>query len=221
MCLGFTTVLDTDNSIVNLAFSMSMIYCIATPITQTLVSSMLSKQLSAQQQGKWMGLLTAAGSVGRIVFPLLSGALYSLGATNAALLLPAVAAMCAVSALVVGLKVWQLWWAYWVRVERRLELWQERRAAGRVRRTGVRRDSLQELEEDWLTIEEVVERLERRAKAKARRKRRKRERHSAGALDPQPIIESSIRDEQEARLTTTVGSSAIDSAVMQPDEEKV
>ena len=182
MCLGFTTVLDTDDSIVNLAFSMSMIYCIATPITQTLVSSMLSKQLPKQQQGKWMGLLTAAGSIGRIVFPLLSGALYSLGSTNAALLLPAIVAMCAVTGIFVGLKVWQLWWAHWRRVELRLEQWQERQASGREQRLRARQESVRELEESWLTIDQVVQRMERRASSKARRKRRE----SGKKLQQQP-----------------------------------
>ena len=171
MCLGFATALDTDSSIVNLAFSMSMVYCIATPITQTLVSSMLSKQLSKQQQGRWMGCLTAAGSIGRIVFPLLSGALYSLGSTNAALLLPAAIAMCAVSGIFIGLKLWMMWWTYWLRVERRMKEWQERRETGRERRLRTRRESVQELEESWLTIEEVMERMERRANSKARKKR--------------------------------------------------
>ena len=174
MTLGFITVLDTDGSIVNLAFSMSMIYCIATPITQTLVSSMLSKQLPRAQQGKWMGLLTAAGSIGRIVFPLLSGLLYMLGSTDAALLLPAIIAMCAVSGIFVGLKVWQLWWTYWVRVERRLVEWRERRAVGGSRRQQVRRESWSELEESWLTIEQVMERMHRRANSKAKRKHRQR-----------------------------------------------
>lgn len=205
MILGFTTVVDTDNSIVNLAFSMSMIYCIATPITQTLVSSMLSKQLPKQQQGKWMGLLTAAGSIGRILFPLLSGAFYSLGFTNAALLLPAVLAMCAVCGIVVGLRLWQLWWAYWVRVERRVEEWQQRRVVGRERRLRVRRDSVGDLEESWLTIEEVMERMERRANSKARKKRRQRQqsqrRPSVSAVDKQTVSEISIVDELDSRHT--------------------
>ena len=65
---------------------MTLVWVIGTPISQTLSVSMLSKHFSQQQKagiaptrgvGFWMGLVTAAGSVGRILFPLVAGSLSS------------------------------------------------------------------------------------------------------------------------------------------------
>ena len=63
---------------------MTLVWVIGTPISQTLSVSMLSRHFSQQQKaglaptrgvGFWMGLVTASGSVGRIIFPLIAGAL--------------------------------------------------------------------------------------------------------------------------------------------------
>ena len=63
---------------------MTLVWVVGTPISQTLSVSMLSKHFSQQQKagvaptrgvGFWMGLVTASGSVGRIIFPLIAGVL--------------------------------------------------------------------------------------------------------------------------------------------------
>lgn len=50
------------------------VWAIASPICQTLCISTFSKLMGSKPQGKAMGLLTAAGSLGRIIFPLLTSA---------------------------------------------------------------------------------------------------------------------------------------------------
>ena len=157
MSLGFSLSLDFDHDlgVVELSFSMAMIYCIATPITQTLVVSMLSKSLSKSEQGKWMGLLTAAGSVGRIVFPLLAGALYNAQSINLALMLPALIAIIAVFGIGLGSRAWQL--------RRRTDLDQPQRPE---QHDDEAKDM--EMEDVWLTIEQVMERSRRKTELKRR-----------------------------------------------------
>ena len=57
LMLGFVMVLDFDHdlSLSVLTVSMALIYCVATPLNNTLLSSMLSKQLPRGSQGYWMG----------------------------------------------------------------------------------------------------------------------------------------------------------------------
>jgi MFS family permease len=180
MFLGFITTLDFDSdlSIYTLSYAMAMIYCIATPVCQTLVASMLSKSLPSAQQGKWMGLLTAAGSIGRIVFPLLAGLLYSLWNTNVALMLPAVITILATFAIGVGMRVWKAWWRWMKGVEEkaedRLELWWAKK------RLEWNTNSVEEkddpLEDVWLTAEQVMERMQKKARSKHRHMRRAKQR---------------------------------------------
>ena len=179
MCVGFVGTLDRDLSLFELSLSLAMVYCVATPMTQTLVASMLSKALPPAQQGRWMGLLTAGGSVGRIVFPLLAGALYDLGNTSAAMMMPAAATMMAVLAVGLGMRAWQGWWA-WMRelegrAEERVEGWWRARRAGRREWDEVSSADGDEdedgLEDAWLTIDQAMERIQRRATAKHRLRR--------------------------------------------------
>lgn len=51
----------------------SFIWSISSPLTQTLVISSFSKLLDSNKQGTMMGLIGAAGSVGRMVVPSMSG----------------------------------------------------------------------------------------------------------------------------------------------------
>jgi len=50
-----------------------MIWSLGSPISQTLVISAFSKMLGGKPQGTMMGWIGSAGSIGRIVFPFLSG----------------------------------------------------------------------------------------------------------------------------------------------------
>lgn len=56
---------------------MIMIWGISCPLNQTLAVSMLSKHLGDKKQNQWMALVTASGSVGRIICPLITGGLIS------------------------------------------------------------------------------------------------------------------------------------------------
>ena len=187
MSLGFSLSLDFDHdlNIVELSFSMAMIYCLATPITQTLVASMLSKSLSKAEQGKWMGLLTAAGSVGRIVFPLLAGVMYSPQSNNLVLMLPALVAMIAVLAIGLGTRMWQ---QCWQRIENVADRAQDSLADWRKGWDDERRDAAEaaqdqdddgNVEDDWLTIDQVMERMQCRSKEKRRRRRQQEPRAQA------------------------------------------
>ena len=49
-----------------------MIWSISSPLSQTLVLSSFSKLLGTKATGSAMGYIGAAGSIGRIIFPLLS-----------------------------------------------------------------------------------------------------------------------------------------------------
>jgi len=51
----------------------AMIWSLGSPISQTLVISAFSKMLGGKPQGTMMGWIGSAGSIGRIVFPFLSG----------------------------------------------------------------------------------------------------------------------------------------------------
>ena len=56
---------------------LGVAWALGYPVTQTVVVSALSKVLTREQQGLWMGNLAAAGSAGRIMAPLLAGFLYT------------------------------------------------------------------------------------------------------------------------------------------------
>ena len=103
-----------------------------------------------------MGLLTAAGSVGRIVFPLLAGLLYSAQSLNLALMLPALLAMFAVFALGLGMRTWQSW-RQWI---------DQMRHGSPVPEVSEEEDEEGQLEEEWLTIDQMMERIHHRAQEK-------------------------------------------------------
>lgn len=66
---------DDDETFSQMTFGMVLLWALSGPLLQTVVSSQLSKVISANSlpSGKWMGILTAAGSVGRISYPLAAG----------------------------------------------------------------------------------------------------------------------------------------------------
>jgi hypothetical protein len=207
MSLGFSLSMDFDHdlNIFDLSFSMAMIYCLATPITQTLVASMLSKSLSREEQGKWMGLLTAAGSVGRIVFPLLAGLMYSPQSTNLVLMLPVLVAIIAVFAIGLGMRLWQQWWR-WIKTaadsaqDSLADWW---RGCGDERRDAVEafeeQDDDGNLEEDWLTIDEVMERIQRRSKEKRKRRRQQQQPPRAQAQEAHTDEDEDDNERQDER----------------------
>ena len=215
MCVGFVGTLDFDHdeSLVELSLSMAMVYCVATPMTQTLVASMLSKALPSAQQGRWMGLLTAAGSVGRIVFPLLAGALYALGSTNAAMMMPAAATMMAVLAVGLGMRAWQGWWAWMKELEGRAEgrvggWWRARRVARREwdERNSWDSDDDDGLDDAWLTIDEAMARIQRRARVKHRRLRAKGHRMRTRRPTAAPSVPRSPSHSQSVEVDDDDGS---------------
>jgi len=57
----------------------ALIWSIGSPFTQTIIISSFSKILGSKPQGIMMGWIGSAGSVGRIIFPLLAGILGSNG----------------------------------------------------------------------------------------------------------------------------------------------
>jgi MFS family permease len=79
--LGLLCIVAVPTTSANL-FSMTVgigsIWSLGGPTAQTLSVSELSKYLKLRPQGRWMGLITAAGSVGRIVLPLGAGLCYSM-----------------------------------------------------------------------------------------------------------------------------------------------
>ena len=101
-----------DIDIYDFSAGMTLVWVIGTPISQTLSVSMLSKHFSQQQKagvaptrgvGFWMGLVTASGSVGRIVFPLIAGALSGPGQS----LFASLAAFCTIPLIFFPLKAYQ------------------------------------------------------------------------------------------------------------------
>lgn len=119
LAVGFFSVVDPDHdlSLGTLIFGMSLLYIISTPINNTLCASMLSKECSPDKAGLMMGWLTAAGSLGRIVFPLISGAFYAGYGMNGALIFPAVIGLLSALAIVIALKTWITWYDSLKRVE--------------------------------------------------------------------------------------------------------
>jgi len=60
-------------SLAQFIIGASLIWSIGSPIAQTIILSAFSKILGSKPQGEMMGWIGSAGSVGRIVFPLLGG----------------------------------------------------------------------------------------------------------------------------------------------------
>eukprot|EP01113_Clastostelium_recurvatum_P050569 TRINITY_DN9606_c0_g1_i2.p1 TRINITY_DN9606_c0_g1~~TRINITY_DN9606_c0_g1_i2.p1 ORF type:complete len:608 (-),score=135.52 TRINITY_DN9606_c0_g1_i2:1-1824(-) len=75
--LGFFVSADFDDDLNIYEFTSGafLVWSIASPISQTLVISSFSKILGSKPQGGAMGWITSAGSLGRILFPLLAGSL--------------------------------------------------------------------------------------------------------------------------------------------------
>lgn len=67
----------TDLSLWRFELGFVLAWAVGYPCTQTVVVSALSKVLPKSQQGKWMGRLASAGSLGRVLCPVVAGTLYS------------------------------------------------------------------------------------------------------------------------------------------------
>ena len=89
---------------------LGVAWALGYPVVQTVVVSALSKLLTREQQGLWMGNLAAAGSAGRIMAPLLAGFLYTELESHTGLV---PVALCVVITLLACLLIA----AYWVRLE--------------------------------------------------------------------------------------------------------
>lgn len=62
------------------SFAVVLIWSIGSPITQTLTISTYSQMMGSKPQGSAMGWLTTAGSLGRIIFPVIAGASFDASA---------------------------------------------------------------------------------------------------------------------------------------------
>lgn len=69
--------LGREMSLMRFEAGLAAIWGIGYPLAQTVVVSALSKVLSKEQQGLWMGNLASAGSAGRIIAPTIAGYVYS------------------------------------------------------------------------------------------------------------------------------------------------
>ena len=118
MGIGFGVIVDFDDydiDIYDFTAGMALVWVIGTPISQTLSVSLLSKHFSQQQKagiaptkgvGFWMGLVTASGSVGRIVFPLVAGALYDPFGVSSAMLFTSLVSFLTVPVVFFALKAY-------------------------------------------------------------------------------------------------------------------
>ena len=106
---------DDDIDLIDYTAGMTLVWVIGTPISQTLSVSMLSKHFSQQQKaglaptkgvGFWMGLVTASGSVGRIIFPLVAGSLYEPYGSSSAFLFTSLVAFVTVPLIFFALKAY-------------------------------------------------------------------------------------------------------------------
>jgi len=69
--------LGREMSLMRFEAGLAAVWGIGYPLAQTVVVSALSKVLSKEQQGLWMGNLASAGSAGRIIAPTIAGYVYS------------------------------------------------------------------------------------------------------------------------------------------------
>ena len=119
MGIGFGVIVDFDDydiDIYDFTAGMTLVWVLGTPISQTLSVSLLSKHFSQQQKagiaptrgvGFWMGLVTASGSVGRIIFPLVAGALYEPYGVSSAMLFTSLVAFLTVPVIFFALKAYR------------------------------------------------------------------------------------------------------------------
>ena len=68
--------LRDEMSLIRFQAGLALVWGLGYPLSQTVVVSALSKVLSSEQQGIWMGNLASAGSAGRIVAPTVAGYIY-------------------------------------------------------------------------------------------------------------------------------------------------
>ena len=69
--------LGKEMSLLRFESGLALVWAVGYPLSQTVVVSALSKVLSKDQQGLWMGNLASAGSAGRIVAPTIAGYVYN------------------------------------------------------------------------------------------------------------------------------------------------
>lgn len=75
MILGLVTLLFQEVHFLVFALGSFWLWSVGSPVTQTLTLSLFSKALGDRPQGVWMACIASAGSVGRILFPILTGIL--------------------------------------------------------------------------------------------------------------------------------------------------
>ena len=113
--IGYGCLMDFDHDLSQPGFVIGMIFvwAVSSPIAQTIIASQLSAEVAERQQwaaaaaaaaaqngngggrvgaggpsqAVWMGRLTAGGSIGRILFPLIGGAVYRPGNSGEVMLI--------------------------------------------------------------------------------------------------------------------------------------
>lgn len=112
--IGYGCLMDFDHGLSQPGFVIGMIpvWAVSSPIAQTIIASQLSAEVAERQQwaaaaaavapngngggqfvsvvpsqAVWMGRLTAGGSIGRILFPLIGGAVYRPGNSGEVMLI--------------------------------------------------------------------------------------------------------------------------------------
>jgi hypothetical protein len=124
---GYGLLMDWDGDLAQMQFiaGMILVWSVSSPIAQTVIASQLSIELEERakqerrwreakeretgvvqpapppSQAMWMANLTAAGSIGRILFPLIGGTLYSSTSSGGVMLLCLMAHVVALAAFLV------------------------------------------------------------------------------------------------------------------------
>jgi hypothetical protein len=76
MAAGFLLQFQYDGGgidMVRFVLSMLCLWSVSGPLCQTITVTALTRCLGTRPQAHWIGIFTAAGSVGRILFPLCAG----------------------------------------------------------------------------------------------------------------------------------------------------
>eukprot|EP01113_Clastostelium_recurvatum_P049540 TRINITY_DN9195_c0_g1_i4.p1 TRINITY_DN9195_c0_g1~~TRINITY_DN9195_c0_g1_i4.p1 ORF type:complete len:550 (+),score=103.44 TRINITY_DN9195_c0_g1_i4:84-1733(+) len=77
LCVGTAVLMGDNISLTQFIIGCGIIWSIGFPLAQTVIVSMFSKSVGPGPQGTMMGWIGAAGSLGRVVGPIIAGYLYA------------------------------------------------------------------------------------------------------------------------------------------------
>jgi len=89
-------VVSSPSTMITFVLSTSLILCVGSPLVQTVTLSSFSKILGPRPQGVAMAVITSAGSVGRIIFPLFVTATGETGSFIFGIVLCLLSIVCAI-----------------------------------------------------------------------------------------------------------------------------